>query len=93
MCGSRQTTVTHLLHAGKLTDPVGKALAEFPVEPWMGKVLLAGAELGCSQEALIVVAMAATDPVWLTPRSHLMATPSNVCSCTIIMHNVSRQVP
>lgn len=35
----------------------------------MGKVLLAGAELGCSQEALIVVAMAATDPVWLTPRS------------------------
>ena len=56
------------LHAGKLTDPVGRALAGFPVEPWMGRVLLAGAELGCSQEALIVVAMAATDPVWLTPR-------------------------
>lgn len=59
----------HVLHSGKLTDPVGRALAGFPVEPWMGKVLLAGAELGCSQEALIVVAMAATDPVWLTPRS------------------------
>ena len=55
--------------AGKLTDPVGRALAGFPVEPWMGKVLLAGAELGCSQEALTVVAMAATDPIWLTPRS------------------------
>ncbi|KAL3162549.1 hypothetical protein ABBQ32_010202 [Trebouxia sp. C0010 RCD-2024] len=54
--------------SGKLTDSVGRALAGFPVEPWMGKVLLAGAELGCSQEALIVVAMAATDPVWLTPR-------------------------
>ena len=62
----------HLLHAGKLTDPVGRALAGFPVEPWMGKVLLAGAELGCSQEALIVVAMAATDPVWLTPRSPVL---------------------
>lgn len=82
-----------LLHAGKLTDPVGRALAGFPVEPWMGKVLLAGAELGCSQEALIVVAMAATDPVWLSPRSRLMATPSNVCSCPIMMHDVSRQVP
>lgn len=61
-----------LIHAGKLTDPVGRALAGFPVEPWMGKVLLAGAELGCSQEALIVVAMAATDPVWLTPRSSIL---------------------
>ncbi|DBA69678.1 hypothetical protein WJX79_010671 [Trebouxia sp. C0005] len=55
--------------SGKLTSVVGKALAGFPVEPWMGKVLLAGAELGCAREALIVVAMAATDPVWLTPRN------------------------
>ncbi|KAL0046865.1 hypothetical protein WJX82_000241 [Trebouxia sp. C0006] len=55
--------------SGKLTSVVGEALAGFPVEPWMGKVLLAGAELGCAQEALIVVAMAATDPVWLTPRN------------------------
>lgn len=58
----------HLAITGKLTSVVGKALAGFPVEPWMGKVLLAGAELGCAREALIVVAMAATDPVWLTPR-------------------------
>ncbi len=58
----------HFAIAGKLTSVVGKALAGFPVEPWMGKVLLAGAELGCAREALIVVAMAATDPVWLTPR-------------------------
>ena len=58
----------HFAIAGKLTSVVGKALAGFPVEPWMGKVLLAGAELGCAQEALIVVAMAATDPIWLTPR-------------------------
>ena len=58
----------HFAIAGKLTSVVGEALAGFPVEPWMGKVLLAGAELGCAQEALIVVAMAATDPVWLTPR-------------------------
>ena len=63
--------------AGKLTNFVGKALAGFPVEPWMGKVLLAGAGLGCAQEALAVVAMAATDPVWLTPRSAPQAHPSS----------------
>ena len=56
------------LFIGKLTPVVGTALAGFPVEPWMGKVLLAGADLGCAKEALVVVAMAATDPVWLTPR-------------------------
>lgn len=49
----------------------------------MGKVLLAGAEVGCSQEALTVVAMAATDPVWLTPRSALLATqqPCHILGC------------
>ncbi len=62
----------HFAIAGKLTSVVGEALAGFPVEPWMGKVLLAGAELGCAREALIVVAMAATDPVWLTPRLLLL---------------------
>ncbi len=63
-----ENEIVHVAIAGKLTSVVGKALAGFPVQPWMGKVLLAGAELGCAQEALIVVAMAATDPVWLTPR-------------------------
>ena len=76
--------LTQLVFVGKLTDPVGKALAGFPVEPWMGKVLLAGAELGCSQEALIVVAMAATDPVWLTPRSALPSWLA-VQQCTCFM--------
>ena len=37
----------------------------------MGKVVLAAVELGCAEEALTVVAMAATDPVWLTPRHAL----------------------
>lgn len=53
---------------GELTEPVGRSLAGLPVEPWMGKVLLAGAALGCAQEALVIVAMAATDSVWITPR-------------------------
>ena len=53
---------------GKLTPSVGQAGARFPVEPWMGKVVLAGAQLGCAQEALILVAMAATDTVWINPR-------------------------
>ena len=32
------------------------------------QVLLSGAELGCSQEALSVVAVASTDPIYFAPR-------------------------
>ena len=32
------------------------------------QVLLSGAELGCSQEALTIVAVASTDPIYFTPR-------------------------
>lgn len=63
-----QSHVDLFVYTGKLTEPVGRALAGLPVEPWMGKVLLAGAQLGCAQEALIIVAMAATDSVWISPR-------------------------
>ena len=50
----------------------------------MGKVLLAGAELGCGREALIVVAMAATDPVWITPR---------LCPYPALLHALFASLP
>jgi len=37
------------------------------------QVLLSGAELGCSQEALTVVALASTDPIYFAPRCVLTA--------------------
>lgn len=53
---------------GDLTQPVGAQLARLPVEPMYGKVLLASGEMGCSVEAVAVVAMVSTDVVFHLPR-------------------------
>lgn len=46
----------------------GTSLARLPVDPMLGRVLLAAAELKCMEEALAVVAMTSTDPVFQLPR-------------------------
>lgn len=46
----------------------GAHLARLPVEPMYGKVLLASGQMGCSEEALAVVAMVSTDVVFHQPR-------------------------
>lgn len=46
----------------------GTQLSRLPVEPMYGKVLLASGEMGCSVEALAVVAMISTDVVFHLPR-------------------------
>ena len=46
----------------------GKKLARLPVDPMHGKVLLVSGEMGCSKEALAVVAMISTDTIFITPR-------------------------
>lgn len=51
-----------------LSLSVGTSLARLPVDPMFGRVLMASAELGCSEEALAVIAMASTDPVFQFPR-------------------------
>lgn len=89
------------LLAGKLTEGVGRALAALPVEPWMGKVLLAGAQQGCAQEALIIVAMATTDSVWISPRSSakpllrscLLQNPGACCAWLALHPVLSVQAP
>lgn len=53
---------------GDLTQPTGVQLARLPVEPMYGKVLLASGQMGCSEEALAVVAMVSTDVVFHQPR-------------------------
>lgn len=42
-------------------------MARLPVEPMYAKVLLAAAAMACTAEALAVVAMVSTDPVFYTP--------------------------
>lgn len=39
-------------------------MVEFPLEPALAKMLLAGAELGCSHEVLTVVSMLSVPPVF-----------------------------
>lgn len=39
-----------------------------PVDPAYGKVLVAAAGMGCAEEALAIVAMASTDPVFVDVR-------------------------
>ncbi|CAL5223385.1 g5893 [Coccomyxa viridis] len=53
---------------GTLTS-LGRQMVRLPIEPVFAKVLLSGAELGCSQEALTIVAAASTDPIFFTPRN------------------------
>ncbi|KAL6782327.1 hypothetical protein ACKKBG_A06370 [Auxenochlorella protothecoides x Auxenochlorella symbiontica] len=57
-----------LTREGDLAHPIGTSLARLPVDPMFGRVLMASAELGCSEEALAVIAMASTDPVFQFPR-------------------------
>ncbi len=56
------------LRSPNLLPHTGSQLARLPVEPMYGKVLLASGEMGCSEEALAVVAMVSTDVVFHQPR-------------------------
>ena len=51
---------------GALTD-LGRALAELPLEPALGKLLVLGCKAGCTNEALAVSAMLSVPPVFFRP--------------------------
>lgn len=55
--------------AGRLTLPLGMQLAEFPVEPMLGKVLLSSGEFKCSQEILTIAAMVSVQNVFVTTKA------------------------
>ena len=52
----------------KLTNPLGIHLAELPVEPQLGKMLLVSSEMGCVREALTVAAYMQVRSLWVTHR-------------------------
>jgi len=43
-------------------------MSKLPVEPQLGKVLIASAKMGCLPEAMQVVAMVAADNIFVIPR-------------------------
>ena len=48
----------------RLTNPLGHQLAELPLDPRVGKALLAACELGCNQEVAVVAAMLSVNSIW-----------------------------
>ncbi|KAI9488661.1 P-loop containing nucleoside triphosphate hydrolase protein [Zychaea mexicana] len=52
---------------GRLTMPLGIHLAEFPVDPMLGKILLASGEFGCSEEILSIAAVLSVQNVFIHP--------------------------
>lgn len=53
-------------NTGGLTD-MGRSMAEFPLDPPLAKMLLVGAEMGCSEEVLTIVSMLSVPSVFFRP--------------------------
>lgn len=53
-------------NAGSLTE-LGRRMVEFPLDPALAKLLLVGADLGCSEEILTIVSMLSVPPVFFRP--------------------------
>lgn len=53
-------------NTGALT-PVGRQMSEFPLDPPLARMLLAGAAMGCANEVLTVVAMLSVPSVFFRP--------------------------
>ncbi|KAF9442115.1 DUF1605-domain-containing protein [Macrolepiota fuliginosa MF-IS2] len=54
---------------GEMT-PLGKLMAEFPLNPQLAKLLIASPEFKCSNEILTISAMLSVPNVWLRPIDH-----------------------
>jgi ATP-dependent RNA helicase DDX35 len=48
----------------RLTDPLGIQVSELPLDPVLGRILLAGGEMGCAAEVATIVAMLSVQSVW-----------------------------
>ncbi|KAF9103931.1 hypothetical protein BGX27_010310 [Mortierella sp. AM989] len=53
----------------RLTIPLGMRLAEFPLDPLLGKILLDSGNFGCSQEILTIAAMVSVQNIFVNPTS------------------------
>src|SRR5690606_3080674 len=55
---------------GDLT-PLGKAMANFPMEPSLSKLILTSVEYGCSEEMLTIVSMLSVPNVFYRPKERI----------------------
>ncbi|EDQ86008.1 uncharacterized protein MONBRDRAFT_33958 [Monosiga brevicollis MX1] len=52
---------------GRLTNPLGFQMAEFPLPPMLSRTLLASGECGCSEEITAIIAMLQVQHVFTSP--------------------------
>lgn len=67
------TAMESLFNLGALDDEglltrLGRMMAEFPLAPQLSKMLLTSIDLGCSDEAITIVAMLSVQNVFYRPR-------------------------
>lgn len=63
-------------HYGRLTDPVGVRMAEFPLSPMFAKMLLESGNFGCSKEIVTIAAMMQIQNIFLVPPNQKKAAVS-----------------
>ncbi|XP_047439691.1 probable ATP-dependent RNA helicase DHX35 [Mugil cephalus] len=54
-------------HYGRLTDPMGVRMAEFPLSPMFAKMLLESGNFGCSKEIVTIAAMMQIQNIFSVP--------------------------
>ncbi|CAK4698405.1 unnamed protein product [Aphanomyces euteiches] len=53
----------------RLIEPLGAHMAEFPVDPFLSKMLLSSFDFGCTEEALTIASMVSVDDIFTNPRA------------------------
>ncbi|KAH7826471.1 ATP-dependent RNA helicase DHX8/PRP22 [Monocercomonoides exilis] len=51
-----------------LLTPIGRRMAEFPLEPQLSKMLLTSVELGCTEEILTIASMISVETIFFRPK-------------------------
>lgn len=61
---------------GRLTDPMGLRMAEFPLSPMFAKMLLESGNFGCSKEIVTIAAMMQIQNIFIVPPNQKKAAVS-----------------
>ncbi len=105
VCALYISFITHpstspLLHLScRLTRDVGLVLAELPLEPQLGRLLLASGPAGCSDEAATLCAMLSVPHLWTASHGAHRAQDevcvierARTCVCVCVCVCVARSV-
>mmetsp|Transcript_23886 Transcript_23886/g.45405 ORF Transcript_23886/g.45405 Transcript_23886/m.45405 type:complete len:582 (+) Transcript_23886:1331-3076(+) len=55
---------------GEISNPLGRQLSRFPLEPQAARTIIASAELGCSEEMIVVHALICTESLFCMPKAN-----------------------